>query len=68
MIVETKNGLIRGIEKQSVAGGKKYFSYLGVPYAKPPVGELRFAVSTHPNHSHVVIYSTGEFFSASTAR
>lgn len=46
MIVQTKNGKIRGIENISPIGAKKYHSFLGIPYAKPPIGDLRFSVST----------------------
>ena len=35
-LVETKNGTIAGVEKDG------YTLFLGVPYAKPPVGELRW--------------------------
>lgn len=45
MIVETKYGKIRGFGNKSVSG-RKYFSFLGIPYAKPPIDELRFLVST----------------------
>ena len=36
VIVETTSGKLRGIEEQT------YYKFLGIPYAKPPVGELRF--------------------------
>lgn len=35
-IAETKNGKIRGYEREG------RIEYLGIPFAKPPVGELRF--------------------------
>ena len=43
-IVETKNGRIRGYERDG------RIEYLGIPFAKPPVGELRFrrAVPAEP--------------------
>lgn len=43
-IVETKNGKIRGYEREG------QIEYLGIPFAKPPVGELRFkrAVPAEP--------------------
>ncbi|KAF7989104.1 hypothetical protein HCN44_007414 [Aphidius gifuensis] len=40
-IVKTPLGNIRGIYQQS-HNGRKYKSFEGVPYAKPPVGNLRF--------------------------
>lgn len=43
-IVDTDLGRIRGIKKVS-ALGTSYTAFLGVPYAKPPIGELRFKVS-----------------------
>ncbi|KAJ1525010.1 hypothetical protein ONE63_009859 [Megalurothrips usitatus] len=40
-VVETQAGRISGKVLTS-AGGRQYFAYLGVPYAQPPVGDLRF--------------------------
>lgn len=42
MIVETKYGKIEGVDKGS------YIEYRGVPYAKPPVGELRWREPQEP--------------------
>ncbi|XP_043214195.1 venom carboxylesterase-6-like [Amphibalanus amphitrite] len=40
-IVRTQEGHIRGYTSKS-ASGKEYVAYKGIPYARPPVGELRF--------------------------
>lgn len=42
-IVETKLGLIEGITRES-RNGTLFYAYYGIPYAKPPLGELRFEV------------------------
>lgn len=40
-VVQVKNGLIRG--RVSVSrGGREVVEFIGIPFAKPPVGELRF--------------------------
>lgn len=44
LIVETRVGKLRG-KKETACNGTEYFSFNGIPYAKPPVGELRFRVS-----------------------
>ncbi|GLH15213.1 Esterase FE4 [Gryllus bimaculatus] len=46
-IVRTAQGEIRGQQKEAVTGST-YLSWNGVPYAKPPVGELRFKDSLSP--------------------
>lgn len=46
-IIEVKQGQLEGTTRKSISTGKDYFCYLGIPYAKPPIGELRFQVSTH---------------------
>jgi len=43
-IVDTSNGRIRGSSSTS-RSGKTYYQYLGIPYAIPPVGKLRFEVT-----------------------
>lgn len=44
-IVETKYGQIRGFKRTSFLDKVDYYSYLGIPYAKAPLGQRRFKVS-----------------------
>lgn len=41
LVVKTKNGRIRGVELTS-ATNRKVSAWYGIPYAQPPVGNLRF--------------------------
>lgn len=41
--LKTSKGVIKGNILNS-RDGRPYYSYTGIPYAKPPVGELRFKV------------------------
>lgn len=40
--VQTNNGLIRGRLNQTLLQKKNYFSFKGIPFARPPLRELRF--------------------------
>ncbi|KAG6458745.1 hypothetical protein O3G_MSEX011036 [Manduca sexta] len=40
-IVTVKQGKVKGAVK-SLPDGKTYYSFKGIPYAQPPVGNLRF--------------------------
>ncbi|XP_050428135.1 esterase E4-like [Adelges cooleyi] len=42
-IIQTENGLLKGQEQKS-RGGRSYYSFTGIPYAKPPIRELRLQV------------------------
>lgn len=42
-VVEISDGKIQGIESYT-RGGRQIYEYLQIPFAKPPVGELRFEV------------------------
>lgn len=44
VIVETKSGKVAGVEVDSILKDEKYYSFLSIPYAEPPVGSLRFMV------------------------
>ena len=45
LVVKTQTGgSVQGIISQS-RDGRDFYEWLGIPYAEPPVGDLRFAVS-----------------------
>ena len=46
VIVRVEQGLIKGIAVQAVRSNQTYFGFMGIPYAKPPVGNLRFKVGS----------------------
>lgn len=42
-VVKTKSGLVKGFKIAS-SFDYSYFNFIGIPYAKAPIGELRFKV------------------------
>jgi hypothetical protein len=48
-IVQIKQGTLRGAIQTNV-DGENYLSFRGIPFAEPPVGILRFKVSTLINN------------------
>lgn len=42
--IQTKNGYVRGLRKFTLFEKEPYYSFKGIPYAKPPLGTLRFKV------------------------
>jgi len=43
--VRVQEGKLIGTVEENIYGNK-YFAFRGIPYAKPPLGELRFKVNT----------------------
>ncbi|XP_071119060.1 acetylcholinesterase-like isoform X2 [Haliotis cracherodii] len=58
VVRETLNGQIRGIVK-TVLGSKKIEQYFSVPYAAPPVGELRFEIAEGVGQMAVLVHIHG---------
>ena len=58
-VVQTESGAMVG-KVEILPHGKSVHEYLGIPYAEPPVGELRFTapkpVKTWPGTKHVTAF------------
>ncbi|XP_073820608.1 alpha-Esterase-8 [Musca autumnalis] len=48
VIAQTTFGKVKGVKWRSVYGRSEYISFEGIPFAKPPVGELRFKAPVEP--------------------
>ncbi|XP_033165275.1 esterase B1 [Drosophila mauritiana] len=48
VILDTKYGQVRGLQRKTVYDKEPYFAFEGIPYAKPPVGDLRFKAPQPP--------------------
>lgn len=44
-IFDTDDGKVRGIKSSTLIKGDPYYAFKGIPYAKPPLGDLRFKVT-----------------------
>ena len=54
LIVETAQGKVQGRAFKSVLNDTEHYGFLGIPYAKPPVRELRFQVSTYFLSTYII--------------
>jgi len=55
MEVVIEQGVLKGVQNKTLLSNKPYISFLGIPYAKPPVNDLRFkAPVKHPGWSGVL--------------
>lgn len=44
MTLQIQNGQVRGRSHLSIERNLPFYSFRGIPFAEPPVGELRFEV------------------------
>lgn len=43
-VASTKSGKVQGIKLETQYCGAEYYAFYGIPYAQPPIGDLRFKV------------------------
>nr|AHJ81348.1 carboxylesterase [Locusta migratoria] len=58
-VVQIEQGKVVGTTMVS-RKGKQFYAYLGIPYARPPVGKLRFQVPRKPDDWEGVLQATQE--------
>ncbi|XP_064550488.1 esterase B1-like [Drosophila montana] len=47
-VLDTEYGRVRGLQRKTLYDEELYFAFEGIPYAKPPLGELRFRAPQPP--------------------
>lgn len=57
-IVETTHGKVQGKVLKTLLKNEEYFGFMGIPYAAPPVKEMRFLVRKNADlvksiHTHI---------------
>lgn len=55
--VKIADGVLKGKTLKS-RDGRNFYSYTAIPFAKPPIGELRFKVTIILNYSRLVHHYT----------
>ena len=45
VVVHTNNGPVHGLPLNTLFENKPYIAFRGIPYAEPPLGDLRFKVN-----------------------
>lgn len=55
-IVETKHGQIAGKVSKTLFKNVDYYGFKGIPFAEPPLGELKFMVGTFCSFYSFVSY------------
>ncbi|EDW14181.1 esterase B1 isoform X1 [Drosophila mojavensis] len=48
-VVNTQHGQVRGLQRKTLYDHLLYFAFEGIPFAKPPLGELRFRAPQSPD-------------------
>lgn len=48
-IISTGNGFFKGLRQRTLYENREYFSFRGIPYAKPPLNDLRFQLPEKPD-------------------
>nr|AAF26721.1 alpha-esterase 1a [Drosophila buzzatii] len=48
-VVDTQLGRVRGLQRKTLYDHFLYFAFEGIPFAKPPLGELRFRAPQSPD-------------------
>jgi para-nitrobenzyl esterase len=57
-VVSTAEGPVKGITVTAASTGRQVFEFLGIPYAEPPVGELRWRPPVDHKHWTTVLRAT----------
>lgn len=72
-VVQTNYGPVQGALNVTLFDNKRYYSFRGIPFAKPPLGQLRFKVmliwlmssniilKTNPNLKSKIVTSANRF-------